>query len=250
MINSWIVHLNTGKWQVVLPPPIYIKQGDRLVLCSRLVRTIHNAFMEEFDKVGVSPWPIDNTREGLIYAQPLFTPFYEQLCDLLLPGLKPTDLTWESRHRFFVATESVERTWSEQPLRGLSGIEQLLGMAYPHTPPTGEPVASAGGDDDLTAIAYYQLTFPEADLNALGQVHGAADLTEMASYANQLREEAREKEEERAKRKKRGQRSQSSVIPPDKPEPVTNADDDQFLRAKPQILAGLAAIGVTVPEGF
>lgn len=235
MATEWPIETTDGRVDVVLPPPLLA--GDPPRLHSRRVAALHRRFVAAIDEAAIYCWP--PSVDSLLLAR--LAPYYQALGALILPdGLAVRDLTQESRHQLLVATEPVEVPGTGRA-RGLSGLEQLLGYAYPTTASDEQGT----GDDSTTTLAFALLVFDRANIVPLAQTLGPADLAAMAAYANRLRAAANEGDD-----KGRQSRAMAANLTPDNPEAPTATDTPEFASQRHAIAAHLSGLGIPLPGDF
>lgn len=205
-------------------------------MVSRLLRAWNAEFLKAI--AGRIVWPVYENEEAALFAE--FRRYYKAIGELAIPGVAPGDLTWKSRHQFFIATEGAVDEGSGTRTRGLSGLEQLLGYRIfkREAEPTGGD--EGAGDPDLTTLSMALLTFPDHNIPEICTFVGSSDLGRITDYANRKIAESREQ----AKNKNRARR------PPEAREDHTVLDDEFFASRKDAVLKQLAAMNLQVPPGF
>lgn len=231
-VSTWKVHFNDGTWRLVTAPPI-LRDG---VMVARMVRAYHQELMKALD--GRYIWPVSEAEEISLFAE--FSAHYRHLADLVVPGLDPSDLTSPCRHQFFVATETLKHPLTGLDVRGLSGIEQLLGFAYSDREIPEEEQDEGAGDSDLSALTMALLTFQHQDVLRMAHVMSSVDMASVVGYANRKLSEAQQEAD------RKGDKSG----PTEKREDPSNGDDETFTQNKPLILERLQGFGIWVPDGF
>lgn len=183
-MRSWPVELENGqRLRVVAPPVLGDYRGHPAVLAD-LLRAYHDDLLQAVD--GREVWPFREAADP--YLQ--LSSYYAPIGDIL--GVEPGRMTSLSRHRLFLANESIERRGGL--IRGLSGVELLLGYGYPpetsEERPPGEPEASSDpveeartGSADLDALTMALLVFKDNGLGLARSVD-AESLHQVMVYAN------------------------------------------------------------------
>lgn len=93
--------------------------------------------------------------------------YYQAIALQLVPSFNPEHLTPESRYRFFVSGELMTHPDYENPIPGLSGLEQMLGLHHPVKNSKGKKsdvIRITSGDLEIDTLADMMLVF---DANAL-----------------------------------------------------------------------------------
>jgi len=231
-LSHWKLKFNDGRWRLITAPPV-LRDG---VLVSRMVRGYHQELLQAI--AGRYIWPVTREEELALFSE--FCQHYRNLAECAIPGVDPSDLTWESRHGFFIATESHPHPNPAHPemVRGLSGLEQLLGYTYPETDTVDHETEEGAGDSDLSTLAIALLTFERQNVLALAEVMSSADLAGVVGYANRKRQEAHQQAEDKDK---------PPAAPIEASEDPTGADDDLFREWKGVVEERLRGMGVTVP---
>lgn len=143
-------------------------------------------------------------------------------------------LTQESRHHFFIATEPI--TYQGQIIPGLSLLEQLLGYKYPEegtTPPVAPQDIITTGDLALDIIADAILIFK---VGGLENHYSLSDLAKLCKQANDRLKQA----EELAKGETTGGDENLEN------EPL----DDDFAKDRSRLYNWLINLSVNVPMEF
>ena len=238
----WRLEFMDGSSDLVVPPPVLGATAmGRPLMVGRLLRGYHGELSRALEgkRIWPLPEPAGHPDDSAFYA--LLAPWYQKIAALLTPPFDPGRLDPLSRHEFFICTAPVSHPATGEQVRGLCGLEQLLGLAYVAGPVEdgGDGNAIAGtGDPDLDALTYASLTFKEADVTKLAGMLSAADLSRMASYGNELYRKSATSDS--------GQ--DSSGESRDKAEAM---DDDELFRENcDRILAKLKALEIPVPDGF
>lgn len=231
-LSHWKLKFNDGRWRLITAPPV-LHQG---VLSSRMVRAYHQELLQTI--AGRYIWPVTREEELALFSE--FCQHYRNLAEWAIPGIDPSDLAWESRHGFFIATESHPHPNPAHPemVRGLSGLEQLLGYTYPETDTVDPDPDEGAGDSDLSTLAIALLTFERQNVLALAEVMSSADLAGVVGYANRKRQEAHQQAEDKDK---------PPVAPPEPVEDPASADDDLFREWKGVIEERLRGMRVRLP---
>lgn len=231
-VGDWRLSFNDGTWVLVTAPPV-LREGQ---LSSRMVRAYHRELLQAI--AGRYIWPVTPQEERALFSE--FSQYYRHLAAWAVPGIDPSDLTSESRHEFFIATESHPHPnpVKDEMVRGLSGVEQLLGYAYPETDTLDSTPDEGAGDSDLNTIAIALLTFERHDVLGMAQVMSSVDLAGIVGYANRKRREAQQEAEDKDKK---------PAQPPEATEDPASADDDLFREWKGVVGDRLRALGVELP---
>lgn len=231
-VADWKLKFNDGTWRLVTAPPV-LRNGK---LSARMVRAYHRELLQAI--AGRYIWPVTKEEERSLFSE--FSQHYRHLAEWSIPGIDPSDLTNDSRHQFFIATESHPHPnpAKDELVRGLSGIEQLLGYAYPETDPADLEQDEGAGDSDLSTLAIALLTFEHHDILAMAHTMSSVDLAGVVSYANRKRAEAHREAEDKDK---------PQAQPPEAAEDPTSADDDLFREWRGVVEERLRAIGVVLP---
>lgn len=235
-VDTWRLKFNSGTWRLVTAPPI-LRDG---VMVARLVRAYHRELLKALE--GKYIWPVSSDEERLLFAE--FGAHYRHLADLVVPGVNPGDLTSGSRHEFFVATESHAHPNPEkdEEVRGLSGIERLLGYSYPEHDIIEGDQDEGAGDSDLSTLSIAFLTFPGHNVLEMAHVMSSTDLSGVVGFANRKAAEAQRESENKDKRP-------NAAIAAERPE-GHHDDDEKFTRNKDLLLSRLQERGIYVPKGF
>ena len=201
-----------------------------------MVRAYHQELLQAI--AGRYIWPVTREEELALFSE--FCQHYRNLAEWAIPGVDPSDLAWESRHGFFIATDSHPHPNPAHPemVRGLSGLEQLLGYTYPETDTVDPDPDEGAGDSDLSTLAIALLTFERQNVLALAEVMSSADLAGVVGYANRKRQEAHQQAEDKDK---------PPVTPIEASEDPSSADDDLFREWKGFVEERLRRMGVRPP---
>ena len=234
--DVWKLEFNDGNWKLITAPPI-LRDGTQV---ARMARAYQRELLLAI--AGEPVWPLTAEEELSLFVR--FRQYYEYLAEWALPGINPRDLKGESRHAFFIATESHPHPNpdNDEMVRGLSGIEQLLGYSYPEREPDEEPDEGAG-DSDLSTLAIALLTFQHQDVLGMAQAMSSTDLANVVGYANRKLSEAKQAAEDKENGAKPRQ-------PLERRESPADADDAVFVTRKAQIIEALNQRGVELPPGF
>jgi hypothetical protein len=231
-VTDWKLKFNDGTWRLVTAPPV-LRGG---ILSSRMVRAYHRELLLAI--AGRYIWPVTPAEERALFSE--FSQYYRHLAEWAVPGLDPSDLTSESRHGFFIATESHPHPnpAKDEMVRGLSGVEQLLGYAYPEHDPQDDGGDEGAGDSDLNTIAISLLTFQHHDVLGMAHAMSSVDLAGMVGYANRKLKAAQQEAEDKDK---------PPAAPPEATEDPALLDDELFNEWKAVVGDRLAELGVTLP---
>lgn len=232
-VDVWRLDFNDGGWRLVTAPPI-LRSG---VMVSRMVRAYHRELLQGLQ--GRYIWPVTADEERRLFAE--FSAYYRHLASLVAPDVDPSDLTGTSRHQFFIATESHPHpSKPEEMVRGLSGLEQLLGYSYPEQEIKTDDLDEGAGDTDLNTLAIAFLTFQHQNVLEMAHCMSSTDLSGVVGFANRKLSEA----QEHAKGGKGDTGAEE-----EREDPSAN-DDEKFTKNKPLIEMRLGELGIYKPEGF
>jgi hypothetical protein len=214
--------------RVVAPPVLGSYRGHPAVLAD-LLRAYHDDLLQAVD--GQQVWPFLELAD----PYPEMAAYYSPIGEIL--GIDPALLTGLSRHRLFLATEPIER--GGRRIRGLSGVESLLGYGYPPETSTESPPADSQasstveqartGSADLDALTVALLVFKEDGLS-LARSLDAESLHQVLCYAN-------------AQLKASQDAQDSAPIQPETPESLPALDD-------PDVARTLVEAGIPLPGKF
>lgn len=232
-VDVWRLDFNDGSWRLVTAPPI-LRDG---VMVSRMVRAYHRELLQGLQ--GKYIWPVTADEERRLFAE--FSAYYRHLARLVIPDIDPSDLAGPSRHQFFIATESHPHPGKpDEMVRGLSGLEQLLGYSYPEQEVNPDEQDEGAGDSDLSTLAIAFLTFQRQDVLGMAHCMSSTDLSGVVGFANRKLSEAHDQ----ANSDKKGDGAA------EKWEDPGAGDDDKFKQNKPLILERLQGLAISVPNGF
>ena len=178
---------------------------------------------------GLHVWPED--LDSKLY--PLLKIYYHKIAVFF--EINPDQLTQESRHHFFIATEPIE--YKNQLIPGLSLLEKLLGYDYPKED-ASELVKSSEeiittGDPSLDIIADAILIFK------IGGLENHYSLDELAKLCKQANERLKQAEESARGETKGGDENLES-----------EALDEDFVKDKSRLYNWLTNLGIAVPVEF
>ncbi|MBL1177684.1 hypothetical protein [Pantanalinema sp. GBBB05] len=88
--------------------------------------------------------------------------YYQAIADRLEPAFRAADLTPQSRHQFFIATDPIPNPLnpSEQVV-GLPQLELLMGYGYPEPGNMSETEPLTSGNEDMDLLASLSLCTPQ-----------------------------------------------------------------------------------------
>lgn len=233
MLKHWKLEYTDRTFDIATSPPLLGKNG---IMRSRLIRLYHQELLKAIAEYVASLGQVDIGEDELAIA--LYTKFgeyYEKIGGLFEPKIDVLRLSVRSRHEFFVASFTpVEHPETGQVLRGLSGVEQLLGMSYSFQQETDEtPVDVPGdtGDAELNILTDTMLVF-KSRAPFLAKVLSPGELALICRRANELTKPPEDRDD----------------ATPLKEAPIQ--DDEVFLANKEAIAEKLKEMAIALPSAF
>lgn len=209
-------HLD-GDFTIAFPLPI--KASRKLTAYYQELRTAI---------VGLYTWP--EKVDELMF--PAFKLYYQKIAQFF--DVNPEQLTQESRHHFFIATEPIE--YNGQMIQGLSYLEKLLGYDYPPENKSEQPsqdVVITTGDHNLDIIADAILIFK------VGGLENCYSLDELSKLCKQANERLKQAEDLARGETKGGDENLE-----------TEPEDEDFIKDRSRLYNWLSNLEVIVPTEF
>lgn len=190
----------------------------------QIIRAYHLELQQE-----LSGMPVWTPEEADTALYKIFAPYYRKVAELL--GIECDRLTQKSRHFLLVCTEPVCNDENLRP--GLSFLEKLMGYSLEaKVQQESKSSVPTTGDYVLDIKTDLYLIF-KRHAPKLWKTHSLEECALLCRQANERMKDPDDIDDGEGWGKK-----------------VEVVDDEIFLEKKQEIILGLNAIGVKVPEGF